>query len=366
MSSMTEFDKIKWGNLRSNFGQWWQGELGRPIMITELTGYRTSRKAPELPFYPFASFYDNCVTVEQILDVWDYQLSCTRYFGDGFPSIFPNFGPGVMAAFLGSELKNGNGTVWMEHLKADNIGQIELKYDPDNYWLKRIKTLFNASVKRWNGNVLIRTTDLGGNLDVLAALRGSENLIMDLFDEPDKVNRLTWKTHDLWWKYFNEINNTAEGINPGYSSWCGIYSQEPYYMLQCDFAYMLTPKLFNEFSKPELVKTSSKLKNAFYHLDGVGQLQHLDSILEIESIKGIQWIPGAGQPDISNWADIYRKIHKAGKLIQFYASQYEKNSLEILDIISDQIGSAKGLCVMFCGGIEKEEDVLRYIEKYKV
>jgi len=33
-------------------------------------------------------------------------------------------------------------------------------------------------------------------------------------------------------------------------------------------------------------------------------------------LKGIQWVPGAGQPDASEWLDVLAKIRKAGKFCQ--------------------------------------------------
>jgi hypothetical protein len=33
-------------------------------------------------------------------------------------------------------------------------------------------------------------------------------------------------------------------------------------------------------------------------------------------LKCIQWVPGAGQPDASEWLDVLAKIRKAGKLCQ--------------------------------------------------
>ena len=360
------FDSSKWANIKKNYSLWWKGDLDRPLIAASLSGYRPNRPTMELPFHRFASFYDKSVIAERIIDVWEDQLSDMHYFGDGFPSVMPDFGPGVIAAFAGAMLENGDGTVWFSSQHTQSIKDISLQCDERSYWLNRIKDIFQCAIDRWGGNVLVRMTDLGGSLDILASLRGAENLLLDLYDEPDVVKEKTWQVHQCWWDGFEGIHCIGKEVNNGYSSWCGIYSQEPYYMLQCDFAYMLTTKLFEEFVKPELVKTSHRLSNAFYHLDGIGQLQHLDSILEIESIKGIQWIPGDGQPDISKWPDVYKKIHNAGKRIQFWDHQYEKQNLQILDILTDQIGSAWGIDCIVIADRSREDEILRYLDKYNV
>ena len=51
---------------------------------------------------------------------------------------------------------------------------------------------------------------------------------------------------------------------------------------------MLGPEHFEEFVKPEIVASCNRLGNSFYHLDGVGQIRHLDSLLAIAELKGIQ------------------------------------------------------------------------------
>ena len=48
---------------------------------------------------------------------------------------------------------------------------------------------------------------------------------------------------------------------------------------------LISPQMFDEFAKPELEATCERLPRAFYHLDGPGQLPHLDSLLEIENLN---------------------------------------------------------------------------------
>ena len=94
---------------------------------------------------------------------------------------------------------------------------------------------------------------------------------------------------------------------------------------------------FDDLVLPTLSDDCKRLTNAFYHLDGPGQLNHLDSLLAIPELKGIQWIPGAGQPDMSQWPEVYQKIHAAGKLIQSFGPPH------VLRAIAEQIGTAKGI-----------------------
>jgi 5-methyltetrahydrofolate--homocysteine methyltransferase len=205
---------------------------------------------------------------------------------------------------------------------------------------------------RWRGLVQIGMTDLGGNLDILASFRPGEKLLLDLVDDPEAVKQRTWAAHELWFRYFDEINGILQPGNPGYTAWAPLYSADTYYMLQCDFCYMISPKMFDEFVRPELAATCKRLTNPFYHLDGKGQLPHLDSLLRIPELKGVQWIPGAGAPGMSQWPDVYRKIKAAGRRIQLF------EGLDTLDAVAEQTGGGAGIALI-TGGAVKDEGAIR-------
>ncbi len=66
--------------------------------------------------------------------------------------------------------------------------------------------------------------------------------------------------HKLWWQCFDDINAVLQPVNPGYTAWTPIFCREPYYIQQCDFAYMIGPETFDEFIKPELEATMNAFR----------------------------------------------------------------------------------------------------------
>ncbi len=355
-----DFTPTRWEKIRHDYRQWWQGELKRPLIQLQVKGRDPGRPEPRLPFHHFTAFYDLDVSAEAIVDRWDYLLSGYHFLGDGFPSIWPNFGPGVVAAFMGARLQRGESTCWFFAEKDQAIDKIQLAHNPHSVWFNRIKAICQAAMTRWEGLVQVGMTDLGGNLDILYTFRQGEKLLLDLLEHPDAVKRVTWDAHRMWWYYFNEINAVLQPVNPGYTAWTPLFSDVPYYILQCDFCYMISPAMFDEFVKPELVASCQRLGNAFYHLDGKGQLPHLDSILQIETLKGVQWVPGTGQSEVTEWPAVYRKIRAAGKLIQIWGN------LATLDTLARQLGSAEGIILI--GEVEASEEASarEFLKKYHV
>ena len=359
-----DFSSTRWDAIKQNYGRWWAGELERPLIQATLSGRCPTKAKPDIPWHYFNSFYDLSVPVEKIVDWYEYNLEDSVFLGDSFPRVLPNFGPGVVAAYMGAELVNSEsaGTTWFHPARVVPAGETRLQFDPASPWWQRTVALYRAAQERFQGLVQLDMTDLGGNLDIAATFRPCENLLFDLYDSPDEVSRLAWEGHAAWWQGFDMINREAS-LNPGYTAWCPIFSETPYYMLQCDFCYMIGPEQFAQFVLPELTASCRKLANPFYHLDGPGELPHLDALLSIPELKGVQWIPGAGQPDYTHWPEVYRKIRAAGKLIQIYASE-SKHGWKALDIIADQLGSAKGIIMIGNGGIEDEDTVCRMLESY--
>jgi len=362
-----DFTHERWHRIRERYRQWWAGELDRPLIHMTLHGRDPGRPEPALPAELFASFYGPDTPAEAIVDRWFYDFECCKYVGDAFPNVWVNLGPGVIAALMGLELVNGDGeeTVWFHCSDIREPADIHFEFDPDNVWYRRLCDLYEAAASRFEGLAHTGMTDLGGNLDILSSYRPGEKLLLDLYDRPDEVKRLTWDAHAMWWRYYEEFSRLIQSVHSGYTAWTPIYSEAPYYMLQCDFAYMIGPEMFDEFVKPELAASCRRLTNAFYHLDGPGQLPHLDSLLSIPELKGVQWVPGAGQPDITEWPDVYRKIHEAGKLIQIWATR-DSEGVSSIDRIAEQIGTAKGIIVLGSAPTEQEDEVVALLDRYGV
>ena len=68
----------------------------------------------------------------------------------------------------------------------------------------------------------------------LDALRGSEDLLYDLIDEPDEIKRIVKEIHTAWFQIFDAINEVLQPVNPGYTDWDMLYYPGPGYILQSD------------------------------------------------------------------------------------------------------------------------------------
>jgi hypothetical protein len=74
--------------------------------------------------------------------------------------------------------------------------------------------------------------------------------------------------------------------------------------------------MFSRAILPALKRETEYLERSIYHLDGPEALRHLDAVLELPRLNGIQWVYGAGNEPAARWVDVYRKIQAAGKCMQ--------------------------------------------------
>jgi hypothetical protein len=102
------------------------------------------------------------------------------------------------------------------------------------------------------------------------------------------------------------------------------------------------------------------MENAFYHLDGIGELNHLDSILTIESIKGIQWVPGDGEPEKRDWSEVFAQISPTGKKIMV-GYRMDRYLDEILKAIKKPDELIK---MQFYYSMSEKEDTLKTLARY--
>lgn len=325
------FSRERMQQVLDNYEAWWERRLDRPLIAATLWGAYPVEQKARAPHLDQSSCADLRWSAEEIIDKMDEELSGLEWIGDGYPTVsFDSFGPGVLAAFCGAVLDNEKGRVWFRAAEKKDISDIHCVYDPDNPWAARIKDIYRAGVERWDGSVLMGMPDLGGVMDVAATLVGTEELLLDLYDEPDEVKRLTGEIGTAWYAAFNDF---AAVLKPqgGYTDWSGIAGRRPGYIVQCDFCYMLSNAMFRAFVLPTIRRDTERLDRVIYHLDGVGELNHLDDLLALPGLAAVQWVPGAGHPEGTYWLDVYRRIEAAGKQSWLIAPLHE--NLRILDTL---------------------------------
>ena len=338
---MIHFDKDRMAAVMAAHEAWWDGKLDRPLVKICITDAYPAEKDPPVPLISQANCHDFSIPVDALLDTIELSLSRREFLGDAFPFFnFDCFGPGIVAAFCGARLDNSSGRVWFfpqSGMEDAPISEVHAFYDPENAWARRIKEIYRAAVDRFDGTVIMGMPDLGGVMDIVASLRGTENLLYDLIDEPEEVHRLVHEAELAWEAAYDDFSRVL-APQKALTDWDGLLSASPSYVIQCDFCYMISNPMFREFVLPTLKRNTERLAHTIYHLDGIGALTHLDDILTLPKLNAVQWVYGDGRPKSKHWIDtVYRKIAAAGKGI--HVVEEPQNLLDVCEAL----GSGKGL-----------------------
>lgn len=318
MSLNLRFSESDWERIARDWSAWWTGDLSRPLVVLECIQPEDLR----LPHHAgtFLGNYPLDTPPDEILDIFAPRLEATYYLGDAFPRFWPNFGPGIVAAFAGAHLHPAADTTWFLPGKTGSVTDLSVSCDWQNAWWQRVCEITQAAVERWGKQLAVGFTDLGGNLDILAHLRGAQQLLLDLYDAPEEIDRLVHETTQAWLECYDKLHDLISPAGRGITCWGPCWSSGSGYMLQSDVSYMISPKMFERFAFPDLTACCEKMDYAFYHLDGKGQIPHLDMLLSLPRLRGIQWVPGDGNPPPEHWLPLLKRIRDSGKLCQVTVS----------------------------------------------
>ena len=288
---------------------------------------------------------------------WYIGHSCLK--ADMLPVANTQLGPGSMAAILGARFEGGEDTIWI-HPNPDFKDKLEFDPNHPNYLIH--KELLHACKRKANGNYYVGMPDLMEGLDVLAALKGTDKVLLDTVMQPEVVEEQLQYINDVYFKVFDELYDIIrEGDEMAF---CYFSSWAPGKMtkLQCDISTMISDDDYRRFVQPYLREQCQKIPYTLYHLDGVGALHHLPAILEIEELKAIQWTPGVGEPQGGDpkWYDLYKKIIAGGKSIMACWV-----TLDQLRPLLDNVGGDGIHLEMDFKNEDEVEKALRIVEEYQ-
>ncbi len=310
------FSESDWERTKQNYTAFWNGELDRPL----ISAYGPRDKS--MPCGSFSSNYSPEDSAEFIVSEAEKIINNTVCYGDAFPCFWPNFGPGITTAMVDfCDLHHSGGSIWFEPKKMKELQDINIKASLENEWFTKVKDVTRLGIEKFGLAAQVAFTDLGGSLDLLSACRTPNNLTMDLIDYPDQVKRINWEFHEAWWTYYNQLAEIIEKQNLGFTPWALTWAPSRTYIMQCDFAAMISPDMFKEFIVPEVIKTCQKMDYTFFHLDGPDMANHIEHLLAIDELKGIQWQPGNGAPSGDTWIDLVQRILDSGKLVQLITNR---------------------------------------------
>ncbi len=303
-----DFEKIK-----QRFDAFWKKEIiDRPLISIKAPRRRQKKRNFPVPDSPEKRWTD----MEYILNKIELYFENTLFLGDAIPFYMPDIGPDSFTAYLGGDLifKDEN-TSWIKPFVGD-LSEYNPVLSRNNKWWRFMDTLVDTVCEEAKGSFLVGTPDMHGGADSLAAARGASKLSLDVYDKPEEVKRVMRRLTGIYYEVFNWYYEKTSQVQEGSITWLPAYSRGKYAALANDFSGLVSSKMFEELFLYEIKEFSEYLENSIYHLDGPCALGNLDSLLAIDTLDGIQWVPGAGAKPMREWTGVCSKVLDSGKRLQ--------------------------------------------------
>ena len=187
---------------------WERTNTDRPILNGS---YRLPGTAP---FRAPKSSWEKWMDLDYKHAEFRHRFSTTGFVAEGVPMCFTNYGPGCLAACIGGEFETRPDTIWFDKKQviADFENPPEIRFDPESVMWKSVV----AEQARYaaDPDLHFSITDIGGVIDIIASLRGTENLLYDLYDYPEEFKAMIELVRGEWKKAFDLQLETVRKADP--------------------------------------------------------------------------------------------------------------------------------------------------------
>jgi 5-methyltetrahydrofolate--homocysteine methyltransferase len=311
-------NKEDWDETKDAFEDWWEGSLDRPIL--QIFAPKGDYWRESIDSWVFLRYYPH---VNKAIDILLSQFKETCFLGEAYPNAWINLGPGILSACLGADIKFNPkiNTAWFEgRMSLEDVRKAE--FNAQNEWWKYIVECTQRALEICHRKAIVGLTDVQDPITILGQLRGNfpTNLIRDIFLDWNNLIKALERIQEIWFQFYEMNCKLIDNPENGFSTWADLWSNKKYCMLQCDISVYFSPKIFDKLVYPYIVEACKSIERTIWHLDGPLEIKHLEKLLNIPELNGIQWVPGAGNPDGGDdaWLPLYRRIQERGKLLQIF------------------------------------------------
>ena len=299
------------------------------------------------------------VDPEEFLDDWESLLREGETMDDDvFRGVYPFPANYWCCASLGCKLRILPGNVVPENLSLAWDEAFARKLEFRHPWFKKYVAFLEALVKRSRGRYPVSHRSMQGPLDIAVTLRGHEQILYDLMDEPETAGRLLDQLGDAFIAYTRETWRILPRFLDGcFDSQYSVWTPGSIARMQEDAIAVISPTLYEELVLPVDRKIAAAFEYPFLHLHPTS-LFLLDLLLENRNLKGFQVNHEINGPPMAEFLTHLRKIQAAGFPLIVRGSF----SPEALQEFTDSL-CPSGLLVNIMVKDRKESDALRPILK---
>jgi hypothetical protein len=243
-----------------------------------------------------------------------------------------------------------------QHLTWDEALQLQLDYESP--WFRKYMEFGQALVARANGRFPVSHAAELGPSDLHAVLRGHNESIMDLMDEPEKSGELLWRLGEIFRDITEEFWKRVPLFHCGYfDAQYSLWSPGPIIRMQEDATAVFSPALYRKFVQPVDRMLATHFACSFIHLHSTSMFL-LEAFLEIEEIKCFEINHDVCGPPLEEMVPYFQRVQKARRPLLIRGSFTPQEMRLVLDSLEP-----RGLFLNIMVNTMEEVETLRALLK---
>ena len=267
---------------------------------------------------------------------------------------FPCFIP----AILGSKIRVLPDNVMGEEQKLSWEEALERRLDYESPWFQKYVEFAEALVKRAEGRYPISHGAELGPTDLHALLRGHNESIIDLMDEPGKSAELLMNLGHAFAEFFRETWKRLPLYHDGYfDAQYQLWAPGPIIRMQEDATAVFSPDLYRRLVQPVDRMIAGQFACNFIHLHTTSMFM-LDAFLEIEELRCFEINIEAFNIPVKGMIEYFRMVQDADRPLLIRGSLTEDELRLVLDCLDP-----RGLYLHIMPERREDVDVFRAILK---
>ena len=265
------------------------------------------------------------IDIEAFLKDCDELYLAHEQMNDDFPFVAaPVVSIPWMEAIMGCPIMCKDNSIWAEPCVED-WAHWEVPDTENNPWLLKLCEIARKLSEHANGRYPVALTLMRGPADIISAMRGAQNYIWDMIDEPEMMADIAGKIADVYIKaakaQFAAIPDRGEGYICG-DQGMRLWRPERFIWLQEDALALLSPAIYREVIYPADCKIVKEFGHAAFHLHATA-LWAIDELFKIPGLDTIELNLESATIDLEETFAAWKKIRDKRTLVIW--AQYEDN-----------------------------------------
>lgn len=337
-----------WNSYRKRYTEYWKRNVPDNRIIAHIQNPNPAPSVP--PKWMLEMTVEKYLDPEKLFKFKEERKKLWNWHAELFDYTTPSYGPNVFAGFCGAKVEFGKDTVWHEPVISSLDESDKIHFDTDNYYWRKHLEAVDYFCNEAAPFMQLGMTDFGGPADWISSIMGTENLLIQTIEFPDRMRDFAMRLAEECNSAFNIVFAKISAHNDGTANWMPVWSDFRMGTVQDDMSVNFSPEMYADVFFPAIQKMAGNTKKTVLHWHD-GCSQHIDNILKINEIDLIQYGHDPNTGSFKDKIETMRKIQAAGKFLfiscvdmqdaEFFVKNLDPHGLMMIINTPDDKASAR-------------------------